>query len=221
MYPHWFSRLEPRLDRQPVVKKNDRPSDLRNPEGECRLLIVLLNPGSGPSCEIERFPAWVESPLASPTCRTVADLVHGCARAPNWEHDDYARIVCLFQNTGKKPEDAFTNIQCPDIEKEAQRLGNAPVVFGWGSAFKPDPKRYKSHDIAAFREAKKQYIKQFPDAVWARWVRPQFVSVAPSDFNDGIIPAHPRAAHGGWPNAILEALNKLAVHKLLRSLPFA
>lgn len=203
MYPH--------LNPQQVVKE-DQLHDFPNPEGKCRLLVVLLNPGSGPSCEIERFPAWVESPLASPTCRTVADLVHGCARAPNWKHDDYARIVCLFQNTGKKPEDAFTNIQCPDIEQEAQRLGNAPVVFGWGSAFNPNPNRYKNRDITKFREAKRQFIQQFSNAaVWARWVRPQFVSVAPNDFNDGIIPAHPRAAHGGWPNAILEALNRLTV----------
>ncbi|MCC6415478.1 MAG: hypothetical protein IT582_06190 [Opitutaceae bacterium] len=216
------ARMYPRLNPQQVVKE-DQLNDLPNPEGECRLLVVLLNPGSSPTCNVEHFPAWVESPIKrkNPTNRNVAKLVEDYAQTTSWEPTYYARIVCLFQTTGRDPIEAFDlpdALKFPSVEEIAHaHPDGAPVVLGWGSTFHPDANDYDANDVANFNAAKAQIIEQFTHAVGARYIHSIFgcVPVGPKGFGDiqGLQPAHPSARptvrSKGWAAAVLEAISEL------------
>ena len=191
--------MYPRLCPPKEVKADER-ADLPDPNGVCRLLIVLLNPGSGPNCSVN-FPTWIGSPLASPTNRTVADLVQGCAQVRNWGQNDYARIVCLFQTTGRRPNVAFNVDAEPKFpDAEAIEIPKGPVVFGWG--------RFGQRQILANK--RNEFIEHFQNAVGALYVSDPcgFASIAPGHFNgpQPLTPAHPAARAGGWPNAVIEAI---------------
>lgn len=191
----------------PAVDGSDTPRALPNPDGICRLLIVLLNPGGSPRCHVVP-PSWIESPITSPTNRRVEELVYRFAVRHNWEQNDYARILCLFQNTGRAPNAVFDgNAEpiFPDVEQVAH-AADEPVVFGWGG-FEP---ALQHPNAQAFNMTRTAFINRFRNAVGAQYVHnPRgFAPIAPLGFNGALrlTPAHPAARAGGWAAAVLEQL---------------